>query len=75
MQPSKSKTDGLNHAVSSPPISWCAVGIQGQYDLPGHLGGYCTLVVVEEIPLFHVKCFEYLEKHYINVLNSLNHWV
>ncbi len=34
-----------------------------------HPGGCCTLVVVEEIPSFYVKCFEYPEKHYINVTN------
>ncbi len=33
---------------------------------PGYCG-YCTLVVVEEIPHLHVKCFEYPEKRYINV--------
>ncbi len=32
-------------------------------------GGCCTLVVVEEIPHFYVKRFEYPEKRYINVTN------
>ncbi len=35
-----------------------------------HPGGCCTLVVVEEIPPFYVKHFEYPEKHYINVTNN-----
>ncbi len=34
-----------------------------------HPGGYCILVVVEEIPPFYVKRFEYSEKRYINVTN------
>ncbi len=29
----------------------------------------CLLVVVEEIPPFHVKHFEHPEKHFINVIN------
>ncbi len=45
-------------------------GHSGTIWLPSyHPGGCCTLVVVEEIPPFHVKGFEYSEKHYINVTN------
>ncbi len=32
-------------------------------------GGCCTLGVVEEIPPFYVKRFEYPEKRYKNVTN------
>ncbi len=45
-------------------------GHSGALWLPSHHpGGCCTLVVVEDIPPFYVKCFEYPEKHYINVTN------
>ncbi len=37
--------------------------------LSHHPGACCTLVVVEEIPPFYVKRFEYPEKRYINVTN------
>ncbi|XP_067297805.1 multiple PDZ domain protein [Pseudorasbora parva] len=44
------------------------VGRSGVVWLPlHHPGGFCTLVVVEEIHPFHVKHFECPEKHYINV--------
>ncbi len=45
-------------------------GRSGEIWLPSHHpGGCCTLVVVEEIPPFYVKCFEYPEKRYINSTN------
>ncbi len=45
-------------------------GRSGAIWLPSlHPGGCCTLVVVEEIPSFYVKRFEYPEKRYINALN------
>ncbi len=38
--------------------------------LPSHHSGGCyTLVVVEDIPPFYVKRFEYPEKRYINVIH------
>ncbi len=46
-------------------------GRSGAIWLPSHHpDGCCTLVVVEEIPRFYVKRFEYPEKHYINVTIS-----
>ncbi len=45
-------------------------GRSGVIWLPSHHpGGCCTPVVVEEIPPFYVKLFEYPEKCYINVTN------
>ncbi len=60
--------------VSSPPISWCVVGGLAQSGcLSHHPGGCCTLVVVEEIPPYYVKRFEYPVKCYINVTNYYNY--
>ncbi len=59
----------LHHSVSSPPVA----GVWGVFwpnmAAVASSGGCCTLVVVEEIPPFYVKCFEYPEKLYINVTN------
>ncbi len=47
-------------------------GRTGAIWLPSHHpGGCCTSVVVEEIPPFYVKRFEYPEKRYINVTNNI----
>ncbi len=46
-------------------------GRSGAIWLPSYYpGGCCTLVVVEEIPPFYVKHFEYSEMRYINVTND-----
>ncbi len=56
----------LKNCPSTP--SWCGERC-GAIWLPSHYPGGCsTLVVVEEIPPFYVKRFEYPEKRYINVL-------
>ncbi len=72
-----------HHGLLIIPIHWLAsslcllstnklvcAGRSGTIWLPSHHpGGCCTLVVVEEIPPFYAKRFEYPEKHYINVTN------
>ncbi len=71
-----------HHGLLIIPIHWLAsllcllstsklvwIGHPGAIWLPSsHPCGCCTLVVVEEIPPHIVKCFECLEKRYINQL-------
>ncbi len=56
--------------VSSPPVSWCVVGVLAQYG--------CRRIIqvdaahwwwMRRYPPYYVKRFEYPEKHYINVTN------
>ncbi len=59
-------TDWLYHSVSSPPVSWCVMGVLAQY-------GCLRIIQVDaahwwwtrRFP-FYVKRFECLEKRYIN---------
>jgi len=61
-------TNWLHHCLLSTSKLVCG-GRSGAIWLPSHHpGGCCTLVVVEEIPLY-VKRFECPEKRYINVMN------
>ncbi len=63
-------TDWLHHSVSSPPISWCVVGVLAHYG--------CRRIIqvdaahwwwMRRSPPYYVKRFECLEKRYINVTN------
>ncbi len=78
----------VHHGLLIIPIHWLASSLcllstsklvcgerSGATWLPSHHpGGCCTLVVVEGIPPFYVKRFEYPEKRYINVPNYY-YWV
>ncbi len=56
--------------VSSPPVSWCVVGVLAHYGCR-----HSTLLVVEEISPLLCKSFECLEKRYINVTNYYYYYV
>ncbi len=50
-------------------------GRSGAIWLPSHHPrGCCTLVVVEEISPFYVKCFEYPERRYMNEIIYYHNW-
>ncbi len=69
-----------HHGLLTIPLHWLASSLcllstnklvrSGALWLPSHHSGECcTLVMVEEILPFNVKCFEYPEKCYIKVTN------
>ncbi len=64
-------TDWLHHFVSSPPVSWCVVGVLAQYgcrliiQVMLHIGGG------EEFPPFYVKHFKVPRK----ALYKYNKWL
>ncbi len=60
-------TDWLHHSASSPPVSWCVVGVLVHY-------GCRRIIQVDAAHWWwmrrYVKRFECLEKRYINVTNN-----